>query len=91
MCVCWGGVGEGSAHECRGVVAQSRKVWKGKMGNEPFPKVNFYIPAPSKCLSHNRCQISLLKMKKKFYIFHVFPPWLAPSNNPIQCLKEGNW
>lgn len=91
--VCVLGRGQGGA-VCmcvEGVVAQSHKVWKGKMGNEPFPKVNFYVLASSKCLSHNGCQISLLKMKKKFYIFHEFPPWLAPSNNPIQCLKESNW
>lgn len=28
------------------------------MGIDYFPSVNFYIPAPSECLSHNGCQIT---------------------------------
>lgn len=52
------------------------KVEEG-IGNEPFPKVNFYIPAPSECLSHTGCQVSLLKRKirKKLHISPVTPSY----------------
>lgn len=55
----------------RGSVAQGHKVWEG---NESFSKVNFYIPAPSKCPSHKWIPGKFVKDEDEIVYFLVnFP------------------